>query len=133
MHTFWEAQAFASEIVMRSFTKAALIVLLTVGAAGAQDQVPLWAGPPARDPTADLVGAVHAACPSPPPTSQQDYNAKRSVVNGECGAVSLKCSNVSIGCLEASYKVLPASCKAALVELECAVAGLNPPKKASSP
>lgn len=118
---------------MRSFTKAVLIVLLTVGAASAQNQVPAVHTGPNPDKTPGLPDAVRAACPSPPPSSIQDVNAKRSDVDAACGAVSLNCSNVNMGCLEANYRILPSSCKAALVQLECAVLGSRPTKKATSP
>jgi hypothetical protein len=118
---------------MCSFTKAILIVLLAAGAASAQDQALRPHNGPIPDATPGLPEAVHAACPSPPPSSTQDYNAKRSLVNAERGAVNLSCSNVAISCLETSYKILPTRCKAALVDLECVVAGLRPPKKLSSP
>lgn len=119
---------------MRSFTKAVLIVLLAAGTASAQDEGPRpHNGPLPPNTTPGLREAVRAACPSPPPSSIQDVNAKHSAVNAACGAVSLKCSNASLTCLEANYRLLPSSCRAALLQLECAAAAYNQPKKVSSP
>lgn len=104
------------------------------GAASAQDQRQVHNGPipdegprvhtgPNPDKLPGLPEAVRAACRSPPPSSRQDVNAKRSAVDAACGAVRLNCPNANMGCLEESYMILPSSCRAALLQLECAAAG----------
>lgn len=64
----WSSRLRSRCALMRNL----IVVLLTVGAASAQDQGPAVHTGPNPDKTPGLPEAVHAACPSPPPSSIQD-------------------------------------------------------------
>ena len=70
---------------------------------------------------------VEAACPSPSPTTTQDWEKKHAALVAVCAGAQMNCGNLSrenVGCYEGNYRVLPPACETALIELGCITQGL---------
>ena len=68
------------------------------------------------------------ACPSPAPTTMQDWEKRHAVLVQVCAGVEIDCGNLTrenVGCYEGNYRLLPPACGAALIELGCTTRGIG--------
>ena len=66
------------------------------------------------------------ACPSPTPTTEQDWQKRNAVLLQVCAGVELECSKGqerNVLCYESHWRLLPTACRAALIELGCTTQG----------
>ena len=78
--------------------------------------------------TTSLSDLQAEACPSPAPTTMQDWEKRHAVLVQVCAGVEIDCGNLTrenVGCYEGNYRLLPPACRAALIELGCTTRGIG--------
>lgn len=76
--------------------------------------------------TTSLPDLLAEACPSPAPTTMQDWEKRHAALVQVCAGVELDCGDMArnVLCYEGKYRWLPPACRAALIELGCTAQGL---------
>jgi hypothetical protein len=75
--------------------------------------------------TVSLEDLEAEACPSPAPTTQQDWEKRHAALVQVCAGVEIDCGNLTrenVACY--NHRLLPPACRAALIELGCTRRGL---------